>query len=255
MLSVQGLCYHKGGTAFLTDIHFETFGGSILGVIGPNGAGKTTLMRALLNDIESTAGEVLLDDQLIGQVLANARARRVAMLSQSSELRFSYTVEEVVLLGRIPHASGRLVDEQIVAAAMALMDITYLRGRCYTDLSGGEKQRTQLARVMAQIWRAEDASGSRLLILDEPTSSLDLGHKQQLMQAIHTFAAQGVAVVLIEHDLNVVAHHCDDLLVLQCGCVKAYGKTSEILTESLIKAVFNADVRVIKDQNQLTVIG
>ena len=255
MLSVQGLCYCRGGTAFLSNIHFELIAGTVLGVIGPNGAGKTTLVRALLNDTTPTAGKVLLDGHALACMDSNVKAKQVAMLPQLSELRFPYAVEEVVQLGRIPHASGRLVDARIVDEAMALMDITYLQGRCYTDLSGGEKQRTQLARVMAQIWRAEDAAGSRVLVLDEPTSSLDLGHKQQLMKAIHYFAAQGVAVVLIEHDLNTVAHHCDDLLVLQCGHVKAYGKTVDILTESLIKDVFDADVRVLMHQGKLTVIG
>lgn len=183
-----------------------------------------------------------------------ARARQIACLPQASSLNFNFTVEEVVCLGRIPHSTGVKADKRIVKEAMALMDISYLCGRSYTALSGGEKQRTQLARVMAQLWQSDDAGG-RLLILDEPTSSLDLGHKQQLMAAIKHLAGEGVAVLMIEHDLNMVANYSQQLLALKCGFVEAYGPVKQHLNAHLIKVLFDAEAQILTHNGQLAVIS
>ena len=130
----------------------------------------------------------------------------------------------MVQLARIPHNTGRQCDDQIVKDALELMDISFLTNRLYTELSGGEKQRVQLARVLAQIWNSEDAPAqTRLLLLDEPTSALDLGHQQQLMTAIRKLANQGVTVVMVLHDINLAAHYADTILALLCSERLAYG--------------------------------
>ena len=128
-------------------------------------------------------------------------------------------------------------------AALEAMDMTQLRDRLYTHLSGGEKQRTQLARVMAQIWRGEDA-GARLLLLDEPTASLDLGHQQQLMQRVRDFAAQGVAVLMVLHDLNLALSFADRLLALQGGQLIADGPAVGVLSSDLLGSLFGASVEL-----------
>lgn len=246
MLQLTQVYYHKKAVTLLQGIEFTLGEGEILAVIGPNGAGKTTLIKTILNELQPQSGQVLFNGRDISTIAIKERARQVAVLPQLSLLNFPYSVDEVVMLGRMPHGSGLRNDTEIVRAAMRLMDIEYLSGRLYTELSGGEKQRTQLARVMAQIWRAEDGH-PRLLILDEPTSALDLGHKQQLMQAILEFARQGVGVVWVEHDLNMVAQYANQLLALQCGHTVAYGAVVNVLTESLIENLFAAKIQLLRN--------
>lgn len=231
------------------DVSCRLSAGEVLAVIGPNGAGKSSLLRAISGEWSST-GEVeiagLAED-------AKLRARQLSVLSQSSVLSFPYRVCEVVALGRIPHQSGQHIDEQIIRAALALMDIDYLYDARYPQLSGGEKQRVQLARVLAQVWRAEDAQqGVRLLLLDEPTAALDLGHQQSLLQAVREFAAQGVAIVMVLHDVNLAARYADQVLALRCGQVHALGKPSAVITAELMSELYDIQARIIQHPQSQT---
>lgn len=246
ILNIRGLCFAVGAAALLDDIHMQVGPGEIMAIVGPNGAGKTTLLKAVCGDIVPTQGEIQLNGIAIDAWPRQQRARHVAVLPQLSVLNFPYTVEEVVGLGRIPHSSGARIDQGIIAEAMRAMDISYLQGRLYTKLSGGEKQRTQLARVMAQIWRKDDAA-QRLLLLDEPTTALDLGHQQQLMGAIVDFAKQGVAVVMVVHDINIAARYADSVTAISCGRSLAQGAVDDVMTETMLKNLFNADIRMVED--------
>lgn len=250
ILSIKHLCVAKpistpGGdkTLLLNDINCELQAGEILAVIGPNGAGKSTMLKAIAGDL-AYHGEIQ-----IGAAAASSklRARQVAVLPQLSLLNFPFRVFEVVNLARIPHQTGREHDQQIVRSALKLMDIAYLEDRLYPELSGGEKQRVQLARVLAQIWNADDApSGTRLLLLDEPTAALDLGHQQQLMQAIQVFAKSGVAVLMVLHDINLAAQYADKLLALLCSQQLAYGTVEEVITEQIVHRLFNIESSIIR---------
>lgn len=246
MLQVKSIHYRVGDAELLHDISFELHAGHILAIVGPNGAGKTTLLKLLIGDLPRSAGTITFAGRDVDEWSLAQRALRVAVLPQLSLLNFPYTVDEVVALGRTPHSTGLVIDHDVVRQAMAAMDITPLSGRLYTELSGGEKQRTQLARVMAQIWRAEDA-GERLLVLDEPTSSLDLGHKQQLMQAVQGFAARGAAVIMVEHDLTVAANYAQSMLALQDGRCVAFGAVADVFDQALVQQLFDAEVRVLSD--------
>ncbi|WP_054113249.1 heme ABC transporter ATP-binding protein [Marinagarivorans algicola] len=254
MLELKNISVKQGEAFIVSDVSLTLKAGEILSIIGPNGAGKSTLISAILGDASLAAGQIHFARSPIQRWPLQARACHMACLPQTSALSFPFTVEEVVMLGRVPHSSGAKADGIIVEQAMALMDIGYLYGRPYTALSGGEKQRTQLARVMAQIWRTDDAD-PRLLILDEPTSSLDLGHKQQLMAAVKYFAEQGVAVLMIEHDLAMVANYAHQLLALQCGHTVAYGAVESHLSAALIKKLFDADTQVIRHGGVLNVVN
>jgi iron complex transport system ATP-binding protein len=136
------------------------------------------------------------------------------------------------------------------------MDLQHLRNRVYTELSGGEKQRTQLARVIAQIWRKEDAS-KRLLILDEPTNALDLGHQQQLLQFLKNLAKDGVCIILVVHDLNIAAKIADKILLMCCGESMAFGAPEAVFKEEVLELVFGAKIRVTRapDSNELLVLS
>jgi iron complex transport system ATP-binding protein len=231
------------GVQCLDAVSLQLKAGEIMAVIGPNGAGKTTLLRTVAGELVPTSGQLDVCSRVQDEWRLRERARHVAVLPQASVLHFPYRVDEVVALGRIPHSTGRQLDETIVNEALAALDISHLRSRLYPQLSGGEKQRTQLARVMAQIWRAEDA-GARLLLLDEPTAALDLGHQQQLTERLRRFAAQGVAVLMVLHDLNLAAHAADRLLALQEGVVVADGPAAEVLSAELIDRLFGASVEI-----------
>lgn len=247
VLKIENLSVSVGEINLIDSVSLTLNAGELLAVIGPNGAGKTTLLNTLVNQCQpaqSVRGDIYLCGQHYDKWSDSKRAQRVALLPQLSSLNFPYTVTEVIQLGRLPHSSGQEVDRELIQEALVALDIEHLQQRLYTQLSGGEKQRVQLARVMVQIWREEDAA-QRLLILDEPTSSLDLGHQQQLMETIRKFADQGVAIIMVAHDINLVAHHADQLLALCCGRVLAYGNPEAVIDAELIEKLYQAKASVI----------
>lgn len=290
-LSVRNLSVKGWGAQLLNGVCFDVKAGEIAAIIGPNGAGKTTLMNTMLGDHKHhVTGDIvacgynitsneqqpvavsaekidressksqskeqlknLPKDQARG--IKGQRARHIAVLPQFSRLAFPFTVEEVVSLSRIPHSTGVTIDNAVVNDALKQLDVLHLKNRLYTQLSGGEKQRVQLARVMAQIWRSEDAE-QRLLLLDEPTSSLDLGHQQQLMQAVRDFADQGVAVVMVVHDINIALRHGDQVLALLCGKVIAQGEPENVVTSELINKLYNLNMSIVRHPTtgKLTVV-
>jgi len=245
LITINNLSVYKPGQTthrLLDGISCSVQAGEILSIIGPNGAGKSTMIKALAGDI-AYQGEVHID------VLASSavkRARQMAILPQLSLLNFPYRVSEVVNLARIPHASGRKHDDQIIDQALAMMDISFLKHRLYTQLSGGEKQRVQIARVLAQIWNEQDAdNGTRLLLLDEPTNSLDFGHQHDLMSAIRLFAKQNVAVMMVLHDINLAAQYSDTILALLCSQQVDYGSVDQVITNSNMKRLFGPSAEVV----------
>jgi iron complex transport system ATP-binding protein len=249
-LRVSSLSVATEGVSLVNNVTFELSQGEILAVIGSNGAGKTTLIETLVGENKTEhsdykiSGDITFCDQTMNKWKSTQKARHIAYLPQLSALSFPFTVEEVIHLGRIPHSTGVRVDREIIQEALGLLDITHLKTRFYTQLSGGEKQRVQLARVMSQIWREQDAS-ERILILDEPTSSLDLGHQQQLMSVISAFAKQGVAVIIVAHDVNLVTQYADQILGLYRGEVVARGTPERVITPATMKALYQVDINVL----------
>ena len=232
-----------GPVTLVESVNLEIAPGQLLAIIGPNGAGKTSLLRAIAGDIPSR-GRIDFAGSPLAALAPETRARQLAVLTQHNTLNFAFTVAEVVGLGRGPHSTGYALDNQLCQEAMAALDVAHLSGRNYLSLSGGEQQRVQLARVMAQIWRAEDAP-QRLLLLDEPVTSLDIGHQHQLMQAVRRFADSGVAVVMVVHDITLAAAYSDTLLALAGGRTVAAGNPETVVTEALIGELFNTRVRVL----------
>jgi len=261
VLKIDKLSVKRGKTQhrLVDDVSCCVEQGEILGIIGPNGAGKSTLLSAIMGDIDYT-GSISIEGQSMKESTQtpHLRARQTAILPQLSLLNFPFRVFEVVKLGRIPHQTGLARDNEIIDQALDLMDIGFLKDRLYTELSGGEKQRVQLARVLAQIWSQDDSpSGKRLLILDEPTTALDLGHQQDLMNAIKTFSQQGVAVVIVLHDINLAARYCDKLLALLCSQTLAYGSVDEVVSIENVKRLFGIDAQIISHpvHNTPVVVG
>ena len=241
MLRTQNLQILRGRKIVLTDITLELNPGEVLGVLGPNGAGKSTLLGALCGELPANHGSVWLDERELHDWTGAQRAQRLAVLPQVSTLDFAFRVEEVVGMGRLPHQSGRVRDDEIVAAALQAADAAHLSGRSYLALSGGERQRVHLARVLAQLWPGE---AGQTLLLDEPTSMLDPLHQHTTLQAVREFADRGASVLVILHDLNLAARYCDRLLLLEGGRPVALDTPEQVLRPEPLKAVFGLEVLV-----------
>jgi heme transport system ATP-binding protein len=243
LLDVAGLGAAPWGRPLLEAIDFQLAAGEILAVIGPNGAGKSSLLHTLAGGIPASTGSIRLQGRPLAHWPRLARARALALLPQQSPLAFPFSVEEVIQLGRSPHATGAAEDRAVLAAVMQATDTASLRQRLYTQLSGGERQRVQLARVLAQLWRPAD-SPVRLLLLDEPNSGLDLKHQQLMATTVSRLAAGGCAVVLIAHDFNFAARLAQRILVLQGGRQVALGTPAQVLTRDLFREVFEVDLQL-----------
>jgi iron complex transport system ATP-binding protein len=197
----------------------------------------------------ATKGAVYLNNRLLTQWLPLEKAQMLAVLPQHTLLNFSFTADEVVGLGRIPHQTGIIKDKQIIAEALDWVDASYLQRRFYTQMSGGEKQRVQLARVLAQIWQSS-ALGDQFLVLDEPTSAFDLSHQKLTLDIVRQLANKGVGVVMVVHDLNLAARCADNLVVIDGGLIVAQGSSEAVLTETLIEDVFG--VKAIISEHPIT---
>jgi len=181
VISVQNASVRVGQRYLLRDIHLEVQQGQVLALVGPNGAGKSTLLQAISGEQSLANGSVILKGRRIAEWPSGELAKSMAVMPQHSALNFAFTVREVVELARIPHSTGHSVDQAIVDEMLALLDAQHLSDELYTNLSGGEQQRVQLARILAQI--SPQKESETILLLDEPSSSLDLAH-QQLRKAL-----------------------------------------------------------------------
>lgn len=247
-LHAQGLSYAAGGRQLLTDVSLELKAGEVHALLGPNGAGKSTLLKLIAGDLKPLSGSVALNGRPLGAWTPRERARQRAVLPQSDNLRFAFTTEEVVALGRLPcpqHAPAR--ESGIVREALTATDALHLCGRTYTTLSGGERARVQLARVMAQLWEPvgpELGGGARYLLLDEPTASLDLAHQHACLKMARSFAAGGAGVLAILHDPNLAMRYADRVTLMHQGRILGSGKPREVLTAGALETLYGIAVRV-----------
>jgi iron complex transport system ATP-binding protein len=247
MLRATGLSHRIGAVPVLRDVSIDVGPGSVHAVLGPNGAGKSTLLRLLAGDLQPQIGTVTFNDRRIADWPLPQLACLRAVLPQHHELSFPFAVEDVVALGRLPSAAGdRLHERTVIDAALRATATDYLRQRPYPALSGGERARVQLARVLAQIWD-HSAAGMRLLLLDEPTANLDLAHQHHCLRIARAFAAQGAAVVTVLHDPNLVFAYADQVTVLCCGEVLATGAPTETLTARTLERVYGVPVELHDD--------
>jgi iron complex transport system ATP-binding protein len=244
VLSVHGLTFGYGGAFRLEDVSFELAAGEILGVIGPNGSGKTTLIRLVSKVHGPERGEIWLGGTPLARLSRRALARQVAVLGQEQTAAFALTVEELCLMGRHPHARGRLFegpeDLARVREAMAMAGVLELARAPLDALSGGERQRAGLARALAQ--------EPRLLLLDEPTSHLDLRHQREIVGLLRRLNRdRGMAILLVSHDLNLAGEVADRLLLLSCGRLAKLGPPAAVLEEETLEAAYGCPVRVEKN--------
>ncbi|WP_141811956.1 heme ABC transporter ATP-binding protein [Nocardia bhagyanarayanae] len=244
-LRARGLSVDRRGGAsgharrVLEAVDFEVAAGEVVALVGPNGAGKSTLLAALAGELAPSEGSVELDGHALDHWTPLDMARRRAVLPQSHTVGFPFTAREVVAMGRAPWvrtARGER-DEEFIAAAMTSADVGHLAARSFPTLSGGERARVALARVLAQ--------DTATLLLDEPTAALDLGHQEAVLRLAAERAAAGAAVVVVLHDLGIAAAYADRVAVLESGRIAADGPPREVLTTELLSRVYQHPVEVL----------
>ena len=225
----------------MRDVSLSVTPGQLLAVVGPNGAGKTTLLRLLTGSLSPEQGEVLLDNRPLDGLDDRERARALAVVPQSESSPFPVTVREMVAMGRYAHlgpwerTGGH--DRAVVERALERCAVAELADRQINELSGGERQRSRIARALAQ--------EAPILLLDEPTAGLDLRYRMELFHLLRELRGEGLAVLVITHDLNLAARFADRLLLLDRGRATARGAPESVLSREALEAVYEWPLRLV----------
>lgn len=245
--------YAPDGPLVVDGVTLRLAAGALVGILGPNGSGKTTLLRLLSGTRRPSSGRVLFGNQPLERMSRREVARRIAVVPQDTELAFEYSVIEIVLMGRHPHLGVFTVegpgDIRIAHEALAATGTTHLAERPFHELSGGEKQRVVIAAALAQ--------SAALLLLDEPTASLDLGYQLEVSALLLRLNQDhAVTMAISTHDLNLAASICRDLILMRDGRVVAMGPTNEVLTPGNVRRLYDveADVHVHSETGHMTVV-
>jgi iron complex transport system ATP-binding protein len=242
-IATRNVEVHARHVVLLQQIDLAIRTGELVAIVGPNGAGKSTLLGALAGDRRLAAGRVLLHGRDAHRVDARTLALLRAVLPQRSQLSLAFTAREVVQLG------GPMIDRGHALRMLDAVDLAAFADRSYLTLSGGEQQRVQLARVLAQLSRSDAA----VLLLDEPTSALDARHQQLVLGIARRLANAGRAVVVVLHDLTLAARWCDRVALLAGGRLLAYGATDEVLTPSLLERVYGVRFEILTGEAGLVI--
>lgn len=245
MIEAHDVAVSIGRNRIVSDIDFDMRPGQLAAIVGPNGSGKTTFMRALSGDLPYM-GSISINGHALASLKPWEVAAMRAVLPQAAALSFPFTVREIVKLGLLGGRSGVLPgeDERLPERALARVDLEGVGGRFYQELSGGEQQRVQLARVLCQVWAPVLEGKPRYLFLDEPVSSLDIKHQLIIMDIARDFVRRGGGVVAILHDLNLTAMYADRVYVMHKGRLAAAGSPSDVLSDDLMSRVFECRLRV-----------
>ncbi|MEN7527408.1 heme ABC transporter ATP-binding protein [Cupriavidus sp. DL-D2] len=247
MLLARNLRCTRGRREVLSGIDLELRAGQVLGVLGANGAGKSTLLGVLAGEIPAHDAAITLNDRALGKWPVQELARSRAVLPQSPGLGFDLDVTEVVTMGAYPFPELDLTAlNALIRRALALADVPHLATREYQSLSGGEQQRVQFARTLVQVLACRESDTYRALLLDEPISSLDPRHQLLLLDAVKTLSrTDGLAVLVVLHDVNLAARWCDQLLLLADGRTAAYGPPADVLTPEILAKVYGMPASVL----------
>jgi len=233
-IRIEGLTVELGRREVLRGIEAVFQPGRFTGIVGPNGAGKSTLVRAALGILPASRGKVTIGGRDLRTLRRREVARAVAFVPQDTHVEFAFPVEEIVAMGRYPHldplAREGPADREAVRWAMERLELLDLAGRAVTALSGGERQRVFIARALA--------TSAGALLLDEPISSLDIGHRLDILAFLRELAVSGRTVAAVLHDLELALRFCDPILVLDSGRPAGRGSPAEILSSGVLEAVF-----------------
>lgn len=250
MLKIKDLSVSYGSNQVLQNIGLSAVRGEFIGIIGPNGSGKTTLLKTITKVLKPISGTIMIDEKNIEEMGSNEIAKNVAVVSQVVSINFEFTVKDIVLMGRNPYikSSESVEDINIANDMMKKTNILHLKNRLITRLSGGELQRVIIARALTQT--------PNILLLDEPTSHLDITNQIEILNLVKKASTKGMLVVAVMHDLNLAAYYCNTICLLRDGCLISTGTPRQVLTPSNIEVAFNLPIEVIHNNrtNSLNVM-
>ena len=250
MLEARNVTFSIGKKDLVKDLSYTFYPGKCYMLCGPNGAGKSTLLKLLSLQLKPGKGEINYNGSKVNYKKKTDYAKTRAVLSQNIEISFAMEVEEVIMMGRYPHfqVNPTRRDKEICDEIIAFQDLEKFRKRNFLTLSGGEKQRVQFARVLAQIWEMP-ASGDRVLLLDEPISALDIKYQFDFLQKMKELQNDRTILIAILHDLNLCLNYADELLLLKDGNLFASGIPKTVLSSSNIHDVFHIETKIHDVEN------
>ena len=244
MIEVEKIHFGVKNKSLLQDVSFKAKTGEFWAVVGANGAGKSTLMKLLSKELTPTQGKISFHNKDLKKYSLKELAQKRAVLAQQNVITLAFTVHDIVLMGRYPFYDSKPSqrDLSIVDHCLQKVGIIHFRDRLYPTLSGGEQQRVQLARTLAQIWEVREG----FIFLDEPTSGMDLLHQYETFQLAREMTQKGYGVIAVVHDLNFALQYADQVLMLKKGKMFAIGNASEVLTGENIRDAFGVSVRIFQ---------
>ena len=244
MIAARNVTVSLSGKTIVHGVSLEARAGRLTAIVGPNGSGKTTTMKAIAGELPSR-GEITLNGRALGTLEPWQLAAKRAVLPQAATIAFPFTVREIVRLGLTvgPNRHAERIDT-ITSEALEAVDLAGFSGRFYQELSGGEQQRVQLARVLSQIWEPVLDGEPCFLMLDEPVSALDIRHQLTIMNLARRYCEGGGGVIAVMHDLNLTAMFADHMVMMKGGRVARAGPPAEVMTDDAMEAVFGCRMRI-----------
>lgn len=244
MIEVNNVDFGVKGRQLIHQVSFSAKAGEFWAIVGANGAGKSTMMKLLSREHRPTSGQIQFDGRDLSKYKLSELARKRAVLAQQNSITLAFSVEEIVLMGRYPFYDSQPTDRDlaIVDHCLQKVGIAHFKNRSFPTLSGGEQQRVQLARTLAQIWEIDGG----LILLDEPTTGMDLLHQYETFRLAREMTAKGYCVIAVVHDLNLALQYADQVLIMKSGQAFAAGIPEEVLNPENIKESFGLSVRLIQ---------
>jgi iron complex transport system ATP-binding protein len=255
MLKVQNISFAIGKKNLVHNVSFEAKPNEFVVIMGMNGAGKSTLLKMIAASLKPTVGNIFIDNALLKSYTTEALSLKRAMLSQHYDIAFPATVEDMVMMGRYPYFTTNPTqhDEAIVQECMHTVGISNFANRDYNSLSGGEAQKVQMARVLAQVYSQEE-DAANILLLDEPVSHLDMKHQHQLLQIARQKSTANTLVIAVLHDINLAIKYATRILFMKDGrlCYELWN--AKKLTTSVIKEVFDVEAEIMYNKNGVPIV-
>lgn len=250
MFKLELISFAHKNYSILSNINLEIKSGCLHSLLGKNGSGKSTLLQILTGDLKPKTGNIFFNDKKINSYSQKELALNRSVLMQDTKIQFPILASEVVFLGRYPYLNEFSEKEncKIVHEALNLVGAFHLRDRLYTNLSGGEKQRVQIARVLSQVW-LENSKNSKYIFMDEPVTALDLKYQHIIMKILKNLTSKGYGIFVILHDWNLAAAYSDQMSILDKGIIYKTGTPKEIMQKNILEEIFEIKMEVKNDSN------
>ena len=239
---LKQISFSIGSKYIVKDLEFSFKAGNLVSIIGPNGAGKTTLLKLMSGELRPSGGEIFLNDFAFSELSLKQRANKRAVMTQSSSVVFDFLVDEILEMGWVQGSSDDFV--KACSDVVNSCGLDELMGRKFNTLSGGEQQRVQFARALLQVGGLSKTAEDRFLLLDEPTSSMDVAYELNLLNLAKEVRKTGVGVIVVLHDLNLAARFSDQIILMNSGLIVASGQPEEVLSDRILSDVYSTELRV-----------